>query len=397
VAATLGAVRLLPDEPLQLAGYRAAGGYGGLARDPEQLRQTLLGTSLRGLGGARFPFAEKLAHLLAHRGPRVVVCNAAEDEPGSQKDRALLERNPHLVLEGALLAAAAAEATTVVFYVRATLTEALAALRAALQEAAELPALQGIDVQLREAPAAYVAGEASAAVRFLSGGEAKPDLAPPYPTEKGVEGQPTLLCNCETLANLPRIVAGEPADATRLATVTGDVRRPGVYEVTPAGTTLADLVALAGGLPEGTSLKALQPGGPSSAYLPASAAHVTLTDTDLIAAGSHPGCLAVRVLSDRTCIVETVAAVTAFFAAEQCGQCPPCRMKTQAYNSTLQKVVAGGGSPHLLDQLSAVDEFVADLPRRCGLIGMPTPPVRSAAALFPDDFATHLAGACPHA
>jgi NADH-quinone oxidoreductase subunit F len=397
VAATLDATRLLPDEPLGLAGYRAAGGYLGLATDPGQLRETLLATSLRGLGGARFPFGAKLAHLLAHAGPRVVVCNAAEDEPGSQKDRALLERNPHLVVEGALLAAAAADATTVVFYVRASLTEGLASLRAALADVAGLPALQGIDVQVREAPAAYVAGEASAAVRFLSGDEAKPAVQPPLPTQEGVDGRPTLLCNCETLANLPRVVAGEEAEATRLATVTGDVLRPGVYEVSPARTSLADLVELAGGLPAGAALKAIQPGGPSAAFLPASAAHVALTDADLIAAGSHPGCLAVRVLSDRSCMVEAVAAVTAFFAAEQCGQCPPCRMKTQAYDGTFRKLLAGGGSPHLLEQLSVVDDFVADLPRRCGLIGMPTPPVRSAAALFPDDFAAHLAGSCPAA
>jgi NADH-quinone oxidoreductase subunit F len=397
-ATTLRPSELLPPARYQLAGYLGSGGHRALAVTAAQVLETLLSTSLRGLGGARFPFAEKLAHVIAHPGPRVVVCNAAEDEPGSQKDRALLERNPHLVIEGAVLAARAADAEMVVFYVRASLAEALESLRDALSEVAGDSVTQGLELQVREAPTAYVAGEASAAVRFLSGGEAKPEAQPPYPTERGLDERPTLLSNCETLANLPRIVNGDAAELTRLATVTGDVLHPGVYEVTPEDTTLADLVALAGGLPEGSVLKAIQPGGPSTAYLPASAVDTRLTDTALIAAGSSPGCLAVLVLSDQRCIVEVLSQVTAFFAAEQCGQCPPCRMKTQAYNDTLQKIRAGQGTPRALKQLAIVDDFVSDLPRRCSLISMPDAPVRSASELFPNDFTTHFeAGTCSHA
>lgn len=393
--------RLLPGDTDSLAAYQEQGGYRALAEardDLDTLRDVLARTGLTGLGGAHFPFASKLKLTLAMPGPRVVVCNAAEDEPGSQKDRTLLERNPHLVIEGTLIAAAVLHADVAYFYVSQTLDAALGSLQRALQELADESVLgAGVDLRIHRAPSAYVAGEATAAVRSIDGGEAKPTQQPPYPSERGVGGRPTLVSNCETLANLPRLFAAgdheEPAAQawSRLVTITGDIGAPGVYEISPDETTFADLIAMSGGItgisPE---LKAIQPGGPSSAYLPAAAANVLLRNEDIRSAGSQPGCLAVRVLSQARCLVEEIAELTAFFAREQCGQCPGCRMKTQAYGKLIQQVQKGRGSWDVLKQLSTVDEFVADMSSRCALISMPTPPVISAVRLFREDFAAHI-------
>ena len=388
---------LIPPRRAALTDYQSLEGYLALRSawsDRDTALAALGSTTLTGLGGAHFPFAMKLHSALQHPGPRVVVCNAAEDEPGSQKDRTLLELNPHVVIEGALLAAVALEADSLVFYVRESFDEPRTSLEAAL---AELPLIaEGLgrlpDIRIHAAPTAYVAGEASAAIRSIAGEEAKPAAEPPYPTESGLDGRPTLVSNCETLANLPRIVRGE-ASLTRLVTVTGDVVSPGVYEVDPDTTSFGDLVALAGGLPDpARPLKAIQPGGPSSAYLLASAASTRLTSSAIRAAGSQPGCLAVRVLDSRRCLVEDSMGVTQFFADEQCGQCPPCRMKTQNYAGIMRKIAAGEGTWAMLGQFATIDDFVADMPRRCSLIDMPTPAVTSAITHFRDDFAAHIDG-----
>ena len=389
---------LLPPARPGLAAYRDMGGYSALAAsqaDAGETRRLLSETTLTGLGGAHFPFARKFQLTLAGEGPRVVVCNAAEDEPGSQKDRTLLERNPHLVLEGALLAASALQSELVYLYISGGLTAALDSASRALAElrAAADELLGRVEVRIHHAPMAYVAGEASAVIQSIGGREAKPGVQPPFPTESGVGGRPTLVSNCETLANLPRVVQS-PApgpELSRLVTVTGDVAAEGVHEVLPGETTFADLIALAGGIVGARPvLKAVQPGGPSSAFLPASAAGLLMSDTEIVAAGSQPGCLAVRIFSEDRCMVEAVSELTSFFAREQCGQCPPCRMKTQGYDSVIAKVRDGHGTWQVLDQLALIDDFVADMPRRCALLSMPTPPVSSALKLFRDDFVAHI-------
>lgn len=397
---------LLPDRRLDLASYRDQDGYGALERarpHAAALREVLASTTLTGLGGAHFPFARKLSLALAQPAPRALVCNAAEDEPGSRKDRTLLTLNPHAVLEGALLAAHAADANLLYIYVSEGLREALDSVEQALRELAEFTdALEGVDVRVVRAPTAYVAGEASAALEVIEGREGKPREQPPYPTESGVNGRSTLVNNCETLANLPRVVTALAADPTatpvlsRLVTISGDIERPGVYEILPDATTFGDLITLAGGLQVGLGpLKAIQPGGPSSAFLPVAALNTLMSDEEIKAAGSQPGCLAVRILADSRCMVEELCELTRFFVDEQCGQCPACRMKTQSYARIVQQIQKGAGQWKLLDQLAAVDEFVADMPRRCALISMPSPPVYSAARLFRDDFASHIdAGMC---
>ncbi|GFG52450.1 NADH-ubiquinone oxidoreductase-F iron-sulfur binding region domain-containing protein [Mycolicibacterium agri] len=389
--------KLLPPSRLDRAGYLDRDGYLAYqyaVADTEWARKVLTSTPLTGLGGAHFAFARKVASMLTSSTPRVVVCNAAEDEPGSRKDRMLLARNPHVVLEGAMIAAIAVDATDIVIYVSELADEEHQSLTEAMAEIDDPPATAAI--RIVRADQRYVSGEATAAVDAINGGDGKPTGQPPYPTEKGVNGRPTLVANCETLANLPRIVradrAGLEPSWTRLTTVTGDIAAPGVYEIDPYCDTFADLFVCAGNVTGSGRLKGFQPGGPSSRFLGPDAAGTLIANDAIRAAGSQPGCLAIRVVSTSSCIVEICREITAFFSREQCGQCPPCRMKTQTYHRIMQQVGAAGGGWDLLEKLAAVEEFVGDMPRRCSLIDMPTPPVESALTLFPDDFAAHIEG-----
>lgn len=394
---------LLPPHHLDYPGYLDRGGYLGLryaVAEPDRARRALLATPLTGLGGAHFPLARKIESALATAGPRVVVCNAAEDEPGSRKDRVLLLRNPHVVLEGVLLAAIALDARDVILYLSDTAEQECDSITRALNEVGER--FSSAAVRIVRADPRYVSGEATAVVDAINGGAGKPTGQPPFPTESGVEGLPTLVANCETLANLPRIVraawGGTPPAWTRLATVSGDVANPGVFEIDPVVDTFTDLFARAGGLTGSGHLKAFQPGGPSTRFLSADCADIPISDAAIRSAGSQSGCLAVRVLTTDTCIVEICEEITGFFSREQCGQCPPCRMKTQTYHRTMQQILRQKGASDLLQKLSVVDEFVADMPHKCSLIDMPTPPVESARSLFPDDFTAHTEhGTCAHA
>lgn len=396
---------LLPSRRYTLGDYLQAGGYqaaGATQTDKGRLVDILGNTSLTGLGGANFPFASKFLATSEQGRPSVVVCNAAEDEPGSRKDRTLLERNPHVVLEGTLLAASALGADEIFVYVSEELERALASLRQAVADIEGLPLVEGVTIRVVAAPSAYVAGEATAVIEAIDGKPALPRKQPPYPTAHGVSGRPTLLSNCETFANLPRLVMGHlenhlhlgDATHTRLVTVDGDVNTPGVYEVFPRSTTLRGVIETAGGVLHGAEFKAVQPGGPSSAYLAHEALNTRLEVAEIRAAGSQAGCLAIRVLSSLRCIVEDLCEVTAFFAREQCGQCPSCRMKTGMYHKTVRQVRDGKGNWRMLDQFGAIDEYVSDMPSICALISMPSPPVESALRLFRSDFAHHIDGGC---
>jgi NADH-quinone oxidoreductase subunit F len=388
--------------PYDLAAYQGrTSGYEALRRvtqNPAWATRLLSASALTGLGGAHFPFAAKFGAALSTPGPRVVVCNAAEDEPGSRKDRMLLESNPHLVLEGALIAARLLEADVVYVYISDPLTTTIAAVERALAELAaagqDIQCLMStVEIRMFRAPPQYVAGEASAVVNAINGEVAKPIFQPPYPTEIGVHGRPTLVSNCETLANLPRVILNELVGVetlSRLVTVTGEVATPGVYEVLPTETTFADLIARAGGMAGSGELKAIQPGGPSGAFLDASAQDAVMTNASIRLHGAQPGCLAVKVFSTSQCMVEVLEKITRFFKDEQCGQCPACRMKTQTYHRVATQIAQYQGGWDLFDILPVVEEFVSDLPRRCALIDMPRAPLESARLLFADDFAHHI-------
>ena len=323
------------------ATYAGRGGYATLAalrdgaRTREEVEAALLAAGLRGLGGAGFPTGRKWSAVRAHPAPRYVAVNADEGEPGTFKDRYYLEQAPHAILEGLLIAAWAVEAAQTWIYVRDEYPAALEILRReiAALEAAGLVAPGYIE--LRRGAGAYICGEESAMIESIEGKRGLPRHRPPYVAEVGVFGRPTLVQNVETLFWVTRICREGPEVLTahrwngrsglRSYSVSGRVAIPGVY-VLPAGSTIRDLIAVAGGMAPGHSFKAYQPGGPSSGILPARLDTVPLDFDTLQPHGTFIGSAAVVVLSDQDSVREAALNMLGFFAAESCGQCTPCRV-----------------------------------------------------------------------
>ncbi len=399
--------------------YRSRGGYAALEKtlkglSPEAVIQEISESGLRGRGGAGFPTGKKWAFTReCVEQPHYVVLNGGEDEPGSKKDRLLMENLPHLVLEGVILASYAIGASTAYLYINKKYKAANDSMAQALAEAKEssywgkkiLGGDFSLDILLMSAPSNYVAGEDSAAVEVIEGKEPLPRQKPPFPATAGLFGKPTAVNNVETLANLAPIIAkgakwyrsfGTPeSPGTMIFSLNDEVNRPGIYEL-PFGTPLRLLIEeCGGGLKGDKAMKAILPGGPSSAFLLPDQIDVSLDHNSLRAAGSSIGCGVVRTVPEGNCIVEEVLRIADFFAAESCGQCPACRMETNTLAAMLKKVQQGQGGQPLLEQFSKVIGFNKGK-GFCNLINMPGPPIESALRLFRSDFEFHLAnGRCP--
>lgn len=320
--------------------YRAKGGYDRLLDlrangDWERVQEDLLSAGLRGLGGAGFPSGRKWGFVRANPGPRYLAVNGDEGEPGTFKDRYYLERTPHLFLEGMLIAAWAVEAEKCFIYMRDEYPAILALLRdeIAALETAGIVAPGYID--LRRGAGAYICGEESAMIESIEGKRGIPRLRPPFVAQVGVFDRPTLVHNVETLLWVARIcregasvLNGTERNGRRglrSYSVSGRVSRPGVY-LLPAGSTITDIIAAAGGMAEGHVFKAYQPGGPSSGLLPASMADIPLDFDTLQPHGTFIGSAAVVVLSDHDKARDAALNMLRFFESESCGQCTPCRV-----------------------------------------------------------------------
>ena len=381
----------------------AAAGFGGVegARRAGAgwLRAEVAGSGLRGRGGAAFPLWTKWEAALARPGPRVVVVNGAEDEPGSLKDRYLLATRPDLVVDGALCAALALGADRVVFYVNEEAEAPIRCTRAAI-DAAPTGALA---VEVVAAPAAYVFGEDSCAVEFIESGNrrSQPRAKPPFPAEAGVAGRPTAVSNAETLAHLALIArhgagwfrqVGPPeCPGTLLVTLPAECARPGVYEV-PVGAPLAGVLAGCGGGPAGPAFRGAQVGGPAAGWLTAGEFDTPLSPEAMAARCTMLGCAAVRLLTEERCAVDAVADVELFFASESCGKCPLCRAETQFFARATAGLAAGKDvtEAHLDKALELAE--LARTGTDCALARFPAPPLRTGRARFPEDFAAHLRG-----
>ncbi|WP_372834770.1 NAD(P)H-dependent oxidoreductase subunit E [Puniceibacterium confluentis] len=322
------------------AAYSAAGGYAKLAElratgDWEAVQQTVLESGLRGLGGAGFPSGKKWGFVRGNPGPRYLAVNGDEGEPGTFKDRYYLERTPHLFLEGMLIAAWAVEAETCFIYMRDEYPAVLEILRreiAALEAAGVVPAGY---VDMRRGAGAYICGEESAMIESLEGKRGIPRHRPPYVAQVGVFDRPTLVHNVETLHWVARVCRDGPQVLSsverngrrglRSYSVSGRVAAPGVH-LLPAGSTILDVIAAAGGMAEGHVFKAYQPGGPSSGLLPASMDGIPLDFDTLQPHGSFIGSAAVVVLSDQDSARDAALNMLRFFEDESCGQCTPCRV-----------------------------------------------------------------------
>ncbi len=399
--------------------YRQRGGYVALEKalkdlTAEGVLQEITESGLRGRGGAGFPTGKKWAFTReCAEQPRYVVLNGGEDEPGSKKDRLLLENLPHLVLEGTILAAYAVGASAVYLYINNEYRSARENMARALAEA-QAASLCGkkilgsdfsLDVFFVAAPPNYVAGEDSAALEVIEQKQPLPRQKPPFPATAGLFAKPTAVNNVETLANVAPIIAkgakwyrgfGTPeSPGTMIFSLNDEVNRPGIYEL-PFGSPLRFLIEeCGGGVKGGKAVKAILPGGPSSAYLPADKIDVPLDHNSVRAAGSTIGCGVVRIVTEGSCIVEETLRIADFFAAESCGQCPACRMETNTLAMILKKVQQGQGGLPLLEQFGKVIGFNKGK-GFCNLINMPGPPIESALRLFRSDFEFHLAnGRCP--
>ena len=386
------------DTHVQLPDYEAyqtytnSGGYEALLNlrvdgGWEAVQEQLLEAGLRGLGGAGFPSGKKWGFVRANPGPRYLAVNGDEGEPGTFKDRWYLERRPHLFLEGMLIAAWAVEAEKVFLYMR---DEYPAVLDILQREIAALEAAGVITpgyVDLRRGAGAYICGEESAMIESIEGKRGLPRHRPPYVAQVGVFGRPTLVHNVETLHWIARICRGGPQvlNATekngrkglRSYSVSGRVAQPGMY-VLPAGSTITDIIAAAGGMAEGHVLKAYQPGGPSSGLLPASMDDVPLDFDTLQPHGSFIGSAAVVVLSEHDSARAAALNMLRFFEDESCGQCTPCRVGCEKAVKLMQEDRWDQG---LLEELSTamVDASI------CGLGQAAPNPIRLGMKHFSDE------------
>jgi NADH:ubiquinone oxidoreductase subunit F (NADH-binding) len=312
---------------------------------------------LRGRGGASFPTATKL-RTVARARRTVVVANGTEGEPASAKDKFILAGSPHLVIDGASLAAETVGATEAIICVDAAAPAALEAVSSALAERARVKA-DRVSLRLEAAPSGYVAGEESALVHWLGGGDATPTFVPPRPFERGLRGRPTLVNNVETLAHLALIARfgatwyrslGTVSDpGTALITLTGDVPRPGVYEL-PLGYPLVELLAAAG--TAGSTSQAVLIGGYAGTWVPGEAATLLTLDTpSLRGLGAGLGCGAIAVIGPNRCGLVEVARVARWLASESAGQCGPCVHGLPAIAGAVEALVAGDRGRRSEDQL----------------------------------------------
>ncbi len=297
----------------------------GVRLDPAAALAKVRASGLRGCGGAGFPVADKWAAALRHPGPRVLVVNGQEGEPETFKDRYLLQHHAASVAEGAMIAATVLGADRVVFVLDPAFHAGARALEHALvdlrHEAGPLPACE-----IRRGPGRYVAGEETALLDFLAGGRVEAHPRPPYPSERGLDGRPTVVQNVETLAWLPAVLGSDRAPP-RLVSLSGAVRHPGVYEVEP-GTPLRDILSRGGGLCDDARLGGFAVGGWSGGLLPPDAIDTPFEARALAEAGASIGTGAVRVLDAGECVVREALTAARFFRDESCGRCTPCRVGT---------------------------------------------------------------------
>lgn len=409
-----------------LDAYLAAGGGTGLERarslGPEQTAKEVSLSRLRGRGGAGFPTGTKWESVRAAAGSRrYAVCNAAEGEPATFKDRALIRRNPYQGIEGLAIAALAVGADEAYIATKASFGPERARLVQAVADMGAAGMLDGLTVSVVAGPEEYLFGEEKALLEVIEGNDPLPRVLPPFqhglfatgpqlgwdshpPASSpgsGPEPNPTLVNNWETLSNVPHILARGPewfrlmgtdrSPGTLVCTVVGDVTGPGVFEM-EMGSPLAELLEVAGGPHPGRRFKAAF-SGVGNRVLPAGRFATPLTYEDMRAAGSGLGAAGFAVYDDTACMVDVAAVLSRFLAVESCGQCPPCKRGSGDVTAALERIRAGGADQADLDIVAARLRTVTDA-NRCYLGTEVQLLVSSVLETFPEDFADHLGGAC---
>jgi len=401
-----------------LKDYEARGGYqalrkilgkdGGEGLTQDQVIATVKESALRGRGGAGFPTGLKWSFMPRQfPGQKYLVCNSDEGEPGTCKDRDILMYNPHIVIEGMAIAAYAMGITVGYNYIHGEIFQVYDRFEAALEEARAAGLLgnniagSNFSFQLHAAHGfgAYICGEETALLESLEGKKGQPRFKPPFPASFGLYGKPTTINNTETFAAVPWIIrnggqayleCGKPNNGgTKIYSISGDVERPGNYEI-PMGTPFAKLLELAGGVRGGRKLKAVIPGGSSAPVLPADIMMQCTMDYDSIAkAGSMLGSGAVIVMDETRCMVKALQRLSYFYMHESCGQCTPCREGTGWLSRVVDRIENGQGRPEDLDLLDNVAENIQGR-TICALGDAAAMPVRAMIKHFRPEFEHHV-------
>ena len=409
------------ERPMDLARYRDNGGYQGFARaldlKPEEVQQQVKDANLRGRGGAGFPTGMKWGFVpMGEDAPerKYLVCNADEMEPGTFKDRWLMEGAPHLLIEGMLIAAYAIGASTAYLFLRGEYRLCARRLEQAIHEA-EQAGLLGDNIQgsgyslkmhLHTSAGRYICGEETALLNALEGKRAHPRAKPPFPQIVGLFGQPTIVNNAETLCNLPGILregaawyqdlaSGEDA-GTKIYGISGRVKKAGLWEL-PMGATAGQLLELAGGMQDGLKLRGWLPGGASTDFLLPEHLDIPMEYDAIADAGSRLGTGGIIALDDRHCPVGMVLNLIQFFAQESCGWCTPCRDGLPWAEEILSRIESGQGVQEDLDELQRLCDFMWMGKTFCALAPGAVEPMRSGLKYFADDFQQHIdKGCCPY-
>jgi NADH-quinone oxidoreductase subunit F len=411
-----------------LARSEATGGYEGLkaalARKPASVIEEVKSASLLGRGGAGFPAGVKWGFCPEGVFPRYLVVNGDESEPGTYKDRLLMERDPHQLIEGVLIACYAVGCSQAFLYVRGEMALAQERIAQALNDAYAAGYVGknicgsdfSVDIVLHWGAGAYIVGEETALIESLEGNRGMPRLKPPFfPAAKGLYLQPTVVNNVETLANLPWILnngaaafaalGAENSKGTRMFAVSGHVKRPGVYEVEFGVTTFRDLLyapVYGGGILHDHELKAFIPGGASAPWLYPEHLDVPLEAATVGKLGTMLGSGAIVVFDETTDMVKACLRLVRFFARESCGKCTPCREGTSWLEKILERILDGHGRPEDLDLLLDVCDNISvgiNWPPKqttiCPLGQSATSPIASAVMRFRDEFEAYLGGPAP--
>jgi NADH-quinone oxidoreductase subunit F len=401
-------------EPLRsLESYRAVGGYTQLekarAEDPQTVIQQVIESNLRGRGGAFFPTGRKASFIptpdkIAH--PIYITVNADESEPGTFKDREIMLKVPHRLVEGCLIAAHAIQSKQVYIYIRGEYEAEYESLQGAVDQAREAGILGDVEIVIHRGAGAYICGEETALLESLEGKRGQPRSKPPFPAISGVYASPTLINNVESIATIPAVFAvgpeefaqiGAPPDSTgtRLFCLSGNVERPGVYEA-PHGITVRHLIYdIGGGIPDGHTLKAVMLGGSSFPVMTPDDIDTPLDADSLGKKGYFIGSGVVTAIDERTCIVQFALRVAQFYAHESCGKCTPCRVGTRWLVQLMRAVEDGTATERDLElTLDVCDRIIGKC--LCVLGDSAAMPVASCVTKFRDEFRAHLEqGGCP--
>ncbi len=402
-------------DPESLEEAIAAGDYQALVKvieekwSPKDVMEEVIKSGLRGRGGAGFPTGKKWSFIPDVPVQKYLICNADEGEPGTFKDRLILEGDPHRLIEGMILAGYAIGATKGYVYIRGEYTLSINRLKKAIEQAYRENLLgdnildSGITfhLEIKKGAGAYVCGEETALIESLEGKRGQPRLKPPFPAQKGLWGKPTVVNNVETLSNVPPIILngadwyrsfGTPtAPGTKVYTILGHVETPGLIEV-EMGTTLRDIVyEYGGGIREGKKFKGALIGGAAGAFLGEAQLDVKMDYDNLQEYAAVLGSGAILVIDEETSIVALLHSILSFFEHESCGQCTPCRMGTRALLTLIERIVKGEGVEKDLDLLLEVATNM-QISSFCPLGQSPILPIKSAITHFHDEFMERVSG-----